>query len=54
MTDWYGLSKTVDAARAGLDLEMPGPARSSGPHLAEAVRAGKVRSRCSTRRRRGS
>ncbi|MGA2283715.1 MAG: glycoside hydrolase family 3 C-terminal domain-containing protein [Candidatus Dormibacteria bacterium] len=42
MTDWYGLSKTVDAARAGLDLEMPGPARSSGPHLAEVVRAGKV------------
>ena len=42
MTDWFGLSKTVDAARAGLDLEMPGPARSSGPHLAEAVRAGRV------------
>ena len=42
MTDWFGLSKTVDAARAGLDLEMPGPARSYGPRLAEAVRAGEV------------
>jgi beta-glucosidase len=42
MTDWFGLSKTVEAARAGLDLEMPGPARSSGPRLAEAVRTGRV------------
>jgi beta-glucosidase len=42
MTDWLGLSKTVEAARAGLDLEMPGPARSSGPQLAEAVRTGRV------------
>ena len=42
MTDWFGLSKTVEAARAGLDLEMPGPARSSGPQLAEAVRTGRL------------
>ncbi len=42
MTDWFGLSKTEEAARAGLDLEMPGPARSSGPRLAEAVRSGRV------------
>ena len=42
MTDWFGLSKTVESARAGLDLEMPGPARSSGPSLAEAVRAGEL------------
>jgi beta-glucosidase len=42
MTDWFGLSKTVDAAQAGLDLEMPGPDRSFGPRLAEAVSAGKV------------
>ena len=31
MTDWFGLARTVDAARAGLDLEMPGPPRSFGP-----------------------
>lgn len=42
MTDWFGLSQTAEAARAGLDLEMPGPARSSGPALAAAVRAGEV------------
>jgi beta-glucosidase len=42
MTDWFGLSRTVDAAQAGLDLEMPGPARSRGAQLAEAVRAGEV------------
>ena len=40
--DRFGLSKTVEAARAGLDLEMPGPARSSGPQLAEAVRTGRL------------
>jgi beta-glucosidase len=42
MTDWFGLAKTVDAACAGLDLEMPGPARSFGTELAEAVRSGLV------------
>jgi beta-glucosidase len=42
MTDWYGLSNTVVAAGAGLDLEMPGPARSFGATLGEAVRAGLV------------
>jgi beta-glucosidase len=42
MTDWFGLSQTVEAARAGLDLEMPGPARSFGAQLAAAVRAGEV------------
>jgi len=42
MTDWGGLSKTVDAARAGLDLEMPGSGRSFGPELAVAVRQGAV------------
>ncbi|MGD1053724.1 MAG: glycoside hydrolase family 3 C-terminal domain-containing protein [Candidatus Dormibacteria bacterium] len=42
MTDWFGLAKTVDAARAGLDLEMPGPARAFGEELAKAVRAGEV------------
>ncbi len=42
MTDWFGLAKTVDAAGAGLDLEMPGPARSFGTELADAVSAGLV------------
>ena len=42
MTDWAGMSKTVEAARAGLDLEMPGPGRSFGPALARAVGAGEV------------
>ena len=42
MTDWYGLSNTVEAAGAGLDLEMPGPARSFGATLGEAVRGGQV------------
>ena len=42
MTDWFGLAKTVDAAGAGLDLEMPGPARAFGTELAAAVRAGLV------------
>ena len=42
MTDWFGLSRTLDAARAGLDLEMPGPSRSFGAALAASVRAGDV------------
>ncbi|MGA8014587.1 MAG: glycoside hydrolase family 3 C-terminal domain-containing protein [Candidatus Dormiibacterota bacterium] len=43
MTDWRGLITTAEAGRAGLDLEMPGPARGFGPHLADAVRAGEVK-----------
>jgi beta-glucosidase len=43
VTDWYALGSTAAAARAGLDLEMPGPARFYGfPALAEAVRSGEV------------
>jgi beta-glucosidase len=42
MTDWFALSSTLEAARAGLDLEMPGPSRSFGVALADAVRAGDV------------
>jgi beta-glucosidase len=42
LTDWFGTSSTVDSARAGLDLEMPGPGRSFGPALAGAVRAGEL------------
>ena len=40
MTDWSGLAKTLEAANAGLDLEMPGPGRAFGPALVEAVRNG--------------
>ena len=42
VTDWYGLGDTAAAARAGLDLEMPGPRRFYGPKLAAAVRSGEV------------
>ncbi|MFM8236696.1 MAG: beta-glucosidase [Actinomycetota bacterium] len=42
ISDWFGTHSTVPTARAGLDLEMPGPAQWLGPHLADAVRAGDV------------
>ncbi len=42
VTDWYAFADTGRAIAAGLDLEMPGPGRSYGPRLAEAVRAGEV------------
>ena len=38
VTDWFAQGSTAGAARAGLDLEMPGPGRFFGPALAEAVR----------------
>ena len=42
VSDWWALADTADAAAAGLDLEMPGPARVYGPALADAVRRGEV------------
>ncbi|HET7654947.1 MAG TPA: glycoside hydrolase family 3 C-terminal domain-containing protein [Acidimicrobiales bacterium] len=42
MTDWFGVVDTVVSARAGLDLEMPGPGRAFGPALLAAVKAGDV------------
>jgi beta-glucosidase len=42
MTDWFGIADTVEAATAGLDLEMPAPPRAFGPALLEAVRAGRL------------
>jgi beta-glucosidase len=42
MSDWYGTHSTIAAARAGLDLEMPGPPAWFGPSLAAAVREGHV------------
>ncbi len=42
VTDWFAVTGTVASADAGVDLEMPGPARAFGPALADAVRAGQV------------
>src|SRR6266568_2565704 len=45
VSDWTAARSTVPAARAALDLAMPGPARRFGPWgdaLVEAVRAGQV------------
>ncbi|HEX4127365.1 MAG TPA: glycoside hydrolase family 3 C-terminal domain-containing protein [Acidimicrobiales bacterium] len=42
MSDWFGTHSTAAAARAGLDLEMPGPSAWLGPTLAAAVRSGDV------------
>jgi beta-glucosidase len=42
MSDWHGLHSTAPAARAGLDLEMPGPPQWYGEKLASAVEAGEV------------
>ena len=42
MSDWYATHDTVRGALAGLDLEMPGPARTSGPRWPQAVRDGAV------------
>ena len=42
ISDWFAAGSTVGSARAGLDLEMPGPGRFFGPALADAVRAGHV------------
>jgi beta-glucosidase len=42
ISDWYATASPTGSARAGLDLEMPGPGRAFGPALAAAVRAGEV------------
>ncbi|MFP8881132.1 MAG: glycoside hydrolase family 3 C-terminal domain-containing protein [Myxococcota bacterium] len=39
LTDWFSVGSTLESARAGLDLQMPGPGRFFGAALAEAVRA---------------
>ena len=38
MSDWGAVHTTVEAANAGLDLEMPGPARYFGAALVQATR----------------
>lgn len=42
LSDWWGTHSTVEAAAAGLDLEMPGPTLFRGEALLAAVRAGEV------------
>jgi beta-glucosidase len=42
VTDWFAGGSTAGAARAGLDLEMPGGSRFYGRQLAKAVRDGVV------------
>ncbi|MGD0780576.1 MAG: glycoside hydrolase family 3 C-terminal domain-containing protein [Dehalococcoidales bacterium] len=42
MSDWFATHSTVPAANAGLDLEMPGPARFFGEALVKAVKEGEV------------
>jgi beta-glucosidase len=42
MSDWSAVHTTVEAANAGLDLEMPGPARYYGDMLLRAIRNAQV------------
>ncbi len=42
MTDWFAVTETTTSLGAGLDLEMPGPARQLGSRVAEAVKNGDV------------
>ena len=40
ISDWFGVNSIVPSVEAGLDLEMPGPARKRGKNLADAVNKG--------------
>ncbi len=42
VSDWFGTHSTAATLNAGLDLEMPGPARHLGAKAAAAVEAGAV------------
>lgn len=42
MSDWFGTRTTVEAANAGLELEMPGPTQYRGEKLVKAVQNGEV------------
>jgi len=42
MSDWFGTHSTAPTLNAGLDLEMPGPARHLGAKVADAVAAGEI------------
>lgn len=43
MSDWFGSHSTAETINAGLDLEMPGPARDRGDKLVAAVENGDVK-----------
>jgi beta-glucosidase len=45
MSDWYGTYSTAEALNAGLDLEMPGPAKMRGEMVTYALGAKKVSER---------
>ena len=42
MTDWFAVTETTTSLGAGLDLEMPGPARQLGSTVVDAVKDGDV------------
>ena len=42
VSDWFGVHHTIEAANAGLNIEMPAPVRVYGTKLVEAVKAGEV------------
>ncbi len=42
MTDWFGVTETTTSLGAGLDLEMPGPARGLGSAVVAAIEDGDV------------
>jgi beta-glucosidase len=42
VSDWTAVKSTVPAANAGMDLEMPGPAKFMGDKLVQAVKDGLV------------
>jgi len=42
VSDWFGAHEPVPSIRAGLDVEMPGPARVYGDRLEAAVAAGEA------------
>ena len=42
VSDWGACLETVHNANGGLDLEMPGPARTMGQYLVNAVKGGEV------------
>ena len=42
ISDWFGSHSAAPSLLAGLDLEMPGPPRTRGPHLRAALDAGEV------------
>lgn len=42
MTDWGAMNDRVEAIRAGLDLEMPGPCDGNDQKIVQAIRAGEL------------